>query len=240
MVMKNYWRGPNMAKEYNIMIIPQEIKKELMYDKTIMLTYTIHYPHFVSNYFQASLMKLNLKYREKAELFRIYCETRLFKQAVEQYKYSLENQYPFFPYECILIYTVTYNENCAISLYFDQYEYTGGAHGITVRTSNTWNLQCGTEYTLKDFYAGEKGYKDYIISNIVNQIKVQISKETGFYFDDYENLVKENFNYNNFYITEVGMVIYFQQYDIAPYSSGIVEFLIPFKTGEMSAPKCSS
>jgi hypothetical protein len=34
-------------------------------------------------------------------------------------------------------------------------------------------------------------------------------------------------------------VIYFQQYDIAPYSSGIVEFLIPYQEGVVSRPDCA-
>lgn len=35
-------------------------------------------------------------------------------------------------------YTITYNDNCFLSYYNDKYEYTGGAHGMTVRSLNTF------------------------------------------------------------------------------------------------------
>ncbi|MEA4987263.1 MAG: RsiV family protein, partial [Anaerovorax sp.] len=56
----------------------------------------------------------------------------------------------------------------------------------------------------------------------------QIKKEPEIYFDDYETLVVETFNPKNFYCTPEGVVVYYLQYDIAPYSSGIREFLIPY------------
>ncbi|MFU2363539.1 MAG: RsiV family protein, partial [Clostridiales bacterium] len=36
----------------------------------------------------------------------------------------------------------------------------------------------------------------------------------------------ETINFDSYYLTPKGIVIYFQQYDIAPYSSGLPEFLI--------------
>ena len=47
-------------------------------------------------------------------------------------------------------------------------------------------------------------------------------------FDDYPELLRSTFQAGNFYLTPEGIVIYYQQYDIAPYSSGITEFLLPF------------
>ncbi|HWQ73960.1 MAG TPA: RsiV family protein, partial [Syntrophomonas sp.] len=45
---------------------------------------------------------------------------------------------------------------------------------------------------------------------------------------NYEELVEQTFDVNNFYCTPQGVVVYFQQYDIAPYASGIREFLLPY------------
>lgn len=46
------------------------------------------------------------------------------------------------------------------------------------------------------------------------------------YFENYCELVLETFRLENYYIIPNGIVIYFQQYDIAPYSSGIPIFYI--------------
>lgn len=45
------------------------------------------------------------------------------------YLQAVENGYPVMVYEVIAEFTVTYNQNCALSLYTDQYIFTGGAHG---------------------------------------------------------------------------------------------------------------
>ncbi|MFV0239920.1 MAG: RsiV family protein [Lacrimispora sphenoides] len=44
-----------------------------------------------------------------------------------------------------------------------------------------------------------------------------------------------NFNINGFFIKPSGIVIYYQQYDIAPYVRGIPEFLFPFQEGSPNA-----
>ncbi len=56
----------------------------------------------------------------------------------------------------------------------------------------------------------------------------QIAKDPSGYFDNYPPLVAGTFNKNSFYCTDEGIVVYFQQYDIAPYSSGIPEFPLPY------------
>ena len=66
--------------------------------------------------------------------------------------------------------------------------------------------------------------------DIVKEINAQIAKQnengTGAYFPDYCSLILETINFDSYYLTPKGIVIYFQQYDIAPYSSGLPEFLI--------------
>jgi hypothetical protein len=67
-------------------------------------------------------------------------------------------------------------------------------------------------------------YKTYIL----NIVKEQIEQDPSIYFEDYEKLISQTFNKNNFYCTPDGIIVYYQQYDIAPYSSGIREFLIKY------------
>ncbi|HCF50858.1 MAG TPA: DUF3298/DUF4163 domain-containing protein, partial [Syntrophomonas sp.] len=67
-------------------------------------------------------------------------------------------------------------------------------------------------------------YKTYIKKKIIEQIR----ENPDIYFDNYEELVEQTFNINSFYCTSQGVVVYFQQYDIAPYASGIREFLLPY------------
>jgi hypothetical protein len=158
--------------------------------------------------------------------------------AVEQYRDFKINNFPFHAYEALAIFETPYNQNCAVSTYFNRYEFTGGAHGSTIRYSDTWNTQSGRREPLSRFFAKPAGYRAYIISEVLQQIENQIAGGEDIYFENYKELVVKTFNPASFYLKPEGVVIYFQQYDIAPYASGIHEFLIPFKEGVVLEPKC--
>ena len=124
-------------------------------------------------------------------------------------------------YEAIRDYTLTYNEDCLISLYTDQYEYTGGAHGNTVRSADTWLLPQAERLTLGQLFPADNTYLVRVELAVIDQIEAQNAAGTGAYFDNYRELVPQTFNPAQFYLTPEGLTVYFQQYDIAPYASGI-------------------
>ena len=127
-----------------------------------------------------------------------------------------------------MYYTATYNENCFLSSYNDDYAYTGGAHGTTFRQSDTWNLENGKLVPLSYFFYGKPNYKADIINEINNQIAKELEVDQGKYFDNYTELVNQYFDPKNYYLSPLGLEIYFPLYSIAPYSTGIATFTIPF------------
>lgn len=209
----------NFAVTYKTMLLEDTMKV----NGTTVLTYQIKYPVFRAPIYQMSLSLINQYYKRKALEFQNYVKEKLYPMAVEQYRESIKNGYPIMVYEAMTVFQLTYNQACIISLYFDQYEFTGGAHGSTLRYSDTWNLQTYRRLKLNDLFICP-GYQQMIF----RQIKAQIQKNPEIYFEDYEKLVVDTFNKNSFYCTPKGIIIYYQQYDIAPYSSGIREFLIPY------------
>lgn len=200
------------------------IEDKMEYNGETVLSYKIEYPQFISVHYEQSLKAINRYYLKKAYSIQRYYRSKLYKLAVEQYIYSKENNFPIRIYEGITEYKITYNMACVISLFFDNYIYSGGAHGNTERTSDTWDLQRNKKFRLSEFFGCSLDYRNYIFQHI----KTQVQKEPVIYFDDYEKLILENFKAQNFYCTPKGIVLYYQQYDIAPYSSGIRKFLIPY------------
>ncbi len=201
----------------------------MLHQDVPVLTYTIHYPYFTTTCSQSSAMHVNHYYQFLAKQKEDYCRNVLYKEAVEQAKYASDNEFPFNNYEFLSVYTVTYNDNCVTSLYTDQYTYLGGAHGNTVRDSQTWDFQTGNELSLSDYFPNSPTCTEYIISDINKQITEREKENPSTYFEDFPSLVRGNFNMEGFYATPDGIVIYYQQYDIAPYSTGIPEFFFPFK-----------
>jgi len=200
------------------------IQDDMKYNGETVLTYKIEYPQFSSMYYPIALNEMNQYYLFKAKEIQKYYTNELYKSAVEDYKYRLQNGFPFNAYEGLVQYNVTYNMFCVISIFTDNYIYSGGAHGNTVRNSETWNLQDNSQIKLNELFECLLDYKDYVLK----KVKDEIIKNPSIYFSDDESFIVENFNAESFYCTPEGIVIYYQQYDIAPYSSGIREFLIPY------------
>ncbi len=135
---------------------------------------------------------------------------------------------PFNPYEALLTYTTTLNADCLLSLYFDDYTYTGGAHGGTVRTSGTYSLNNGLPLSLGDMFPNNPNYIADITRYIQDEVARQQGAGEGLWWDNSASLVPGALNPDSFYLTPRGITVYFQQYDIAPYASGMPEFLIPW------------
>ncbi len=216
----------------------QNIQREFSYDNVVMLTFTMNYPKVVLSNNKKAQRKMNSHiYTQNNDFYRYIINT-LYPQAVMEYKYDLENDFPFRMYDAVMQYEVTYNADCYLSTYYDRYEFTGGAHGNTIRSSDTWSLKTGNERLLWNMFQPNVNYRYLLIEEILKQTDQQMKENPGIYFDNYQTLIVQYFNPKSFYLTEGGLAIYYQQYEIAPYATGIVSFTIPYATlGWM--PTCS-
>ncbi len=125
----------------------------------------------------------------------------------------------FSPYEGMVNYEYFIN-GPVLSIIMEYYSYLGGAHGSTLRESINVNADKGELLQLKDMFKDKDNYKQYILKNINSEM----SKDPEKYFSQ----KLDSFNENNFYLDKNGnLVIYFNQYDIAPYAAGIIEFKMP-------------
>ena len=196
--------------------------EDQLYDKdALLLKYSIQYPEIVASSFygKKAFNDYNL---QKALSLKKYAEETLFKQAKEDYDYATSHSYPFFPYEIIATPTITYNNDSTISLYIDQYTYTGGANGSTYRQSQNWDMIIGCDIPLFSFFP----HKPYFLLPILLEINHQIEEQSQYYFDNYCTLVLQTFSPLHYYLENQSIVIFFEQYDIAPHSTGIPTFSI--------------
>lgn len=207
-------------------ITMQEYNRSMEYNDVEALYLSIKYPKISmrNNPFAEHLINTQIILNVNNYIRHANC---LYSQAVGNYHNAKDNNFPFNSFEAYMEYKITYNENCFLSMYVDEYDFTGGAHGITKRTSNTWELCKGTQLSLCNFFKPGTDYETLIIDEITKLAK-ENNEQSNLYFEDYESLIAQNFNPNSFYLSPDGITIYYQQYDIAPYSTGIVEFTIPY------------
>jgi len=222
----------------NVKVTTHTIEEKMFYNNELVLTYTIQYPQFRSFEFFESVQKINKYYYMKALSYQHYCIQTLFKLAVQDYQYSTANDFPVHQYEAMTVFDITYNQNCAVSLYTDRYEYTGGAHGMTTRSSETWDLKTSKRITLKQLIQAPEGYRRYSLDFIINQMNEQVKNDPAIYFENYQENAAEYFDANNFYLNPEGIVIYYPLYSISAYVYGIVEFTIPYTESVVIEPSC--
>lgn len=147
------------------------------------------------------------------------------KDAIRTHQYAKKKGFPVIPYTLMTNYHVKSNDNI-FSLETTVYDYRGGAHGLTTNTYYNINTQNSKFITIEDLFKPSSPYQEVLNEEINKQIEERRSQGAVF-FDD-EDGFKGITDNQSFYITEDGeLVIVFALYEIAPYSSGIIEFTIP-------------
>lgn len=165
--------------------------------------------------------KLNATFKDNALKFKKNIED-MAKADFEATK--KDKEIVFRKYEVNTEYTVRYNKNNILSITMIYYQYTGGAHGGSNQVAYNIDLKTGKTLLLPDIFEEGFDYKNVIINEIVKAIEEK--KED--YFDYSVNVVKAIDENKSYYIENGNIVVYFGQYEIAPYAAGIPEFKIPF------------
>lgn len=130
---------------------------------------------------------------------------------------------PDVAYELHWEYQVFYNKHGILSLTTIADQFTGGAHGMSVRRPYNYDINAGKKMALADVFQPGVDYK-----TIINQeIEKQIESRPEYFFEG-ELGFRSIADNQDYYLEDGNLMVYFGQYDIAPYSSGIPEFKIPF------------
>ena len=124
--------------------------------------------------------------------------------------------------ETFFDYLVKYNQNGLLSIVFLDYQYSGGAHGLTVQSSTTRNLSTGQEYQLKDFFVQRTDHVSIVSQEVKNLMEEQGLTEA--LLNPFSAISADQ----NYYLTNDDLVVYFQAYEYFPYAAGIPEFSIKY------------
>lgn len=130
------------------------------------------------------------------------------------------------PYWFNSSYIITYNQKGIVSLILQQYDFTGGAHGMTYRNSLTFSLKDGKQLTISDVIGSNKN-----VLKQLNQSIKQVFEKSDAYFGGFKGLD----NKTDFYIEPDNLIVYFQLYDYTPYVAGFPEFSFPLTLTKMIA-----
>lgn len=120
-------------------------------------------------------------------------------------------------------YELKTNEREVLSLSIIIYWFSGGAHGMTVIKSLTFDLATGKDYSLSELF---KPGSDFV-QVISKQVGEQIRERQIPLFEEPFKVIRIDQDY---YIADKSLVVYFQLYEIAAYVYGILYFPISVYT----------
>ncbi|MCQ6280904.1 PdaC/SigV domain-containing protein [Bacillus sp. EB600] len=119
-------------------------------------------------------------------------------------------------------YVVKFNENNLLSIVMIVDMYAGGAHGWSIVTSYNFNILTGQQLFVGDIAKNQTNLnkiKDYAIN--------ELSKR-DYGFDEKQQNIELN-NNRPFYFTQNGIILIFQEYEVAAYPAGRPEVKIPIE-----------
>jgi hypothetical protein len=215
-------------KQPAALILNKKLSAKPVYKGVAMIDIGISYPQLENRRYAQFSHDINVFYRNGARQYYEYGSHEMFNAAVKEFLYDAQQHYPFKNHQLLQTFETTYNQKSLVSIFYDRYEYTGGAHGNTTRASDTWYFSDGVHVELGDFFYGSY-YKAFIYEYITNQIKQQIADGNTYYFDNYAKNVFRYFDEKNYYLTENGFALFYPLYTIAAYVQGISVFVIPYE-----------
>lgn len=118
---------------------------------------------------------------------------------------------------------ILYNENDFLTLQFDYYSYTGGAHGNYGTSYLNYDIHSGKRFELWDVV--DSTYKDDFLELIKKKIVEQKME------DDVYSMEEVTIT-DNFALLKNDMILTYNPYDIGPYAAGQIE--ISFSYDELT------
>ena len=130
-------------------------------------------------------------------------------------------------YEFIINTEVHYgNHRDIIGHFINMYQYTGGAHGGTFITCRNYRLEDGSVVTLENYF--KPGYEKVLIPVLERKLLEYAECSSRDELDEHGYFSNEPmFVPENFEIRQDTIDFIFNQYDIAPYSTGITVLSVP-------------
>ncbi|GFN32332.1 DUF3298 and DUF4163 domain-containing protein [Paenibacillus xylaniclasticus] len=110
------------------------------------------------------------------------------------------------------------NEKGVLSLSLYNYAYTGGAHGLTLQKSLTFNTDNGQAYTLAQLFKPGSNYVKRLSDIVAKQIKERRIDT----LEPFKSIRPDQ----DYYIADRSLVIYFQLYELTAYVYGFAYFPI--------------
>lgn len=145
---------------------------------------------------------------------------------------SLQKEMPDYstPWEATASGKIGYQSDKLINLTIDYYSFTGGAHGNGRSLSYFVDPETGKQIKKEDLFSDAKGFMALAEQKFRTQQEIPAKSninETGYWFE------KDKFHLpENIFYTDKGILLLYNQYEVASYADGPIELTIPYSEAD--------
>ncbi len=191
------------------------------YDGEVIMTGRIAYPEIISD--DADAVIFNQKMKEYAQKKKSEAISSMLTLAEDNYIRSKEEKTEFYPHMAELNFDITYNKDGIISVVFVESNFSGGMHPDFNMTSFTYSVP-GKEDVDVEHRLGMS--KDRITRLLKENFKEMIEDSPEEFYSDSIECMENKIDSVGWYLSGDGVHFYFNPYEIAPYSAGVIETVI--------------
>lgn len=166
---------------------------------------------------QVILSSLNLKEASNLSALTVSQSIDFFNSEY----YAFKNDFPesSMEWDAQIDGEIMYQSDEMVSVAITSYKNTGGAHGSLIITFLNFDVYTGKQLKNEDLFI------DYIsFTNLAKEyFNEEISDKKDLYFEPDNFKLPENIGFN-----DEGVILLYNTFEIAPYSSGVTEIIIPW------------
>lgn len=191
-----------------------------------IMNITITYPAIKNENNIEALEKINDYYIEFAQNYILNIENEEKAFAQEDFESARADKREFIPHEYANDVELKYNGKL-VSFLNIQYMNTGGAHPNSIQVADTFDLATGEKLTLEEVMGkNQDDVKNIVLEKVISEIEKVEGTDEFYYYETYKDDIKTTFKPEDYFITNEGLCIFYQQYSIAPYVAGFPTFMI--------------
>ncbi len=133
----------------------------------------------------------------------------------------------FLPFTVTETNEIVYDGKAFLSIRRDLETYTGGAHGSHAVSCDNFRKSDGSLVKLSELFR-DGSYQDVLLEHVAAYIRNSLPENAPALYDNWEDTLKSTFDENHFFIDREALTIVYQEYDIAPYTSGAQFFPVAY------------
>lgn len=191
-------------------------------DGTVLMTYRAAYPEIISENDVCAAFNEFIKGDAEEAVARGVSEC--LESAKQTYSVSVSNGDEFVPYMSEHTFVITYNDYNIISVLCSDCNFSGGFHPSYALYSMTYNLETGEMMDIEQILDKKESV---IREEVYNLFLSNIEQNPQEYYDDAIDCLSEALSEIKWYLSDEGVHFYLNPYEIAPYSAGVIEVVIP-------------